>query len=179
MVRILAFALLATTALAAITKRTVAAIEADLNTITTDVKKLDTDINAFPDTGGSLLAALAIHTDATTLESDLNKATNDTTATPGPLSETDAQTILGLVNTVSPIIQDALSKIVAKKPAFTALPIGGIPALILSDLKTLNNDTMAFEKALVAIAPADLIPTANMIISQINAAFASAIAAYS
>lgn len=52
-----------------------------------------------------------------------------------------------------PTILDALSQIVAKKPAFVALPVGGIPALILSDLQALSAATSSFETALIAAAP--------------------------
>lgn len=41
-------------------KRTVAQVESDLAAISTQVTALDTDINAFPDTGGSLTAALVL-----------------------------------------------------------------------------------------------------------------------
>lgn len=65
------------------TKRTVAQVEADIADIVTQVDALDSSINAFPATGGSLLAALAIHSSATTLISTLQTATTDTTVCPG------------------------------------------------------------------------------------------------
>ncbi len=40
------------------TKRTVAQVEADIATISTQVTALDNAITAFPDTGGSLINAL-------------------------------------------------------------------------------------------------------------------------
>lgn len=73
-------------------------------------------------------------------------------------------------------LQNALSVIVVKKPSFTgqyfshgthhgkaqagqhakqnaALPIGGIPALILGDLNNLNASSIAFADSFIAVAP--------------------------
>ncbi|KAJ7624236.1 hydrophobic surface binding protein [Mycena polygramma] len=159
-------------------KRDAAAVEADIAKISTQVTTLDNAIQAFPLTGGSLVAALGIHTDATTLITTLNGAIVDVTATP-TLSEDDGRTILSSVEAIEPTILDALTNIVVKKPAFVALPIGGLPALILQDLKNLKNATVAFAGGLIAIAPADLVAEATEIQNNITAAFDPAIAAYS
>jgi hypothetical protein len=73
-------------------KRTVAQVEADLTNISNQVTALDNQINAFPNTGGSLAAALvfnppvllapshsfqAIHSSSTSLDTTLNSATTD------------------------------------------------------------------------------------------------------
>ncbi|KAJ7209810.1 hydrophobic surface binding protein A-domain-containing protein, partial [Mycena haematopus] len=120
-------------------KRDPATVEADIVTISSQVTTLDNAIEAFPLTGGSLLNALGIHTDATNLVTTLNNAIVDVDAT-SPLSEDDGRTILSAVEAIEPIILDALTDIVVKKPAFVhlnflqaALPIGGLPALILVD----------------------------------------------
>lgn len=117
----------------------------------------------------------------------------------GPVDESDGQTIISAVEAFESTIVSALNTIVTEKAAFQALPIGGIPALVLQDLQTLNTDTTAFENALIASAPvspsgfswfefvitddsvlqADLVSQAQSISSSINAAFAAAIAAYS
>ncbi|KAG7446292.1 hydrophobic surface binding protein [Guyanagaster necrorhizus] len=160
------------------TKRTVAQVEADIADIVTQVDALDSSINAFPATGGSLLAALAIHSSATTLISTLQTATTDTTATDA-FSEDDGATILASVEAFEPTILDALTAIVAKEPAFEALPIGGIPALVLQDLQGLNSATGAFSDALIAKSPADLVDQADEIKTTIGNGFDTAIAAYS
>ncbi|KAF8960436.1 hydrophobic surface binding protein [Flammula alnicola] len=157
---------------------TVADIETDIASIASQTTTLDNAINAFPATGGSLVNALAIHTDAVNLGTAIDKGTTDN-VTPTPFSESDGSTILSSVQAFEPTILDALTQIVVKKPAFTALPIGGIPALIKQDLINLNASTFAFEAALIANAPADLVPTATSIKTTVDAAFASAIAAYS
>ncbi|KAJ7727764.1 hydrophobic surface binding protein [Mycena metata] len=164
--------------LASPVKRTVAQVEADIASISAQVTTLDNNINAFPNTGGSLVAALAIHTDATSLETTLNQGTTDVKST-GTFDETDGNTILNSVEAFEPTILDALKGIAAKEPAFAALPIGGIPALILADLKTLRTDTAAFAQALIAAAPTDLKSEATTIANTIDAAFAAAIAVYS
>ncbi|KAJ7151222.1 hydrophobic surface binding protein [Mycena filopes] len=159
-------------------KRTVAQVEADIASISTQVTTLDNDIKAFPNTGGSLAAALAIHSAATSLETSINQGTTDVKST-GAFSEADGTTILHSVEAFQPAILDALAQIAAKQPAFAALPIGGIPALILQDLQTLKTDTDAFANALIAAAPADLKSEATTILTNVDAGFASAIAAYS
>ncbi|KAK0485787.1 hydrophobic surface binding protein [Armillaria novae-zelandiae] len=163
---------------ALVTKRTAAQVESDIANIATQVSALDNSIKAFPDTGGSLLSALAIHSSATSLISTIQTATTDTTATTA-FSESDGATILAAVEGFEPNILDALTAIVEKRPAFQALPIGGIPALVLQDLQNLNTGTTAFENALIAKSPADLLAQANDIKTSIGNAFTTAIAAYS
>ncbi|KAJ6612514.1 hydrophobic surface binding protein [Mycena sp. CBHHK59/15] len=158
-------------------KRDVATVEADIAKITTQVTTLDNAIEAYPLTGGTLLAALTIHTDATSLITTLNTATTDVTST-GAFGETDGRTILTSVEAIEPIILDALTNIVVKKPAFVALPIGGLPALILQDLKNLKTATVAFSAALIASAPADLTAESTAVQTNITNAFDPAITAY-
>ncbi|PPQ81568.1 hypothetical protein CVT25_013411 [Psilocybe cyanescens] len=159
---------------------TVADVEADIATITSQTKSLDQAIIAFPNSGGSLINALAIHTDAVNLGSAIDKGTTDVNGvTPKPIAEADGKTILSAVQTLQPIIIDTVTQIVAKKAAFQALPIGGIPALVKQDLVNLNASTSKFEAALIASAPADLVSAATAIKSAVDAALASGIAAYS
>ncbi|KAJ7788412.1 hydrophobic surface binding protein A-domain-containing protein [Mycena olivaceomarginata] len=134
-------------------KRTVAQVEADITSIGNQVKTLDTDLTGFPASG--LAGALAIHTAASNLVTTVNTGTTDVKNT-GTVSEADGNTILTQVQAIEPTILDALSQITAKQPSFAALPIGGIPALVLQDLKTLNTSTVAFAAALIVAAPADL-----------------------
>jgi len=158
---------------------TVADVLADISTIASQTSTLDKAITAFPATGGSLLNALAIHTDSTNLVTSINKGTTDVNGVPKPVSEADGASILSAVQGFEPSILDSLTQIVIKKPAFQNLPLGGIPALVKQDLINLNASTFAFEAALIASAPADLVPTATSVKAAVDAAFASAIAAYS
>lgn len=162
---------------AVIGARSASAIIADIDVLTTRVTTLDNDVTAFPATGGSLLAALQIHTDSVNVDNALKQATTDTLAT-GPLSEEDGAVILGQFQTLEPIIIHALDGVIAKKAAFAALPIGGIVNVVKQDINTLSTDTKAFENAILAIAPAAHLADAQAIIDNIDAGFARAIAAY-
>ncbi|KAJ7624910.1 hydrophobic surface binding protein [Roridomyces roridus] len=157
------------------TKRTVAQVEADIATITTQVNSLNSSINAFPASG--LVGALGINTASGNLNTAVQQGTTDGT-TPQPVSEADGTTILNSVQAVQPTILQALTAIATKKAAFAALPIAGIPALVLQDLQALNTSTVAFAASLIAAAPADLKAKATAIESAIVSAFATAIAAY-
>ncbi|KAJ3741468.1 hydrophobic surface binding protein [Lentinula detonsa] len=181
MIRIASFAILltfVTACLAAIPmKRDVGTVEQDITNIASQVTALDSAINAFPTAGGSLLSALAIHAEATGLASALGTAATDVAAT-APFSDADATTILASVEAFEPTILDALTGIVAKKPAFDALPLGGVSALVAEDLVTLSTNTKDFENALIADTPANLLAQATPITSTIDAALATASAAY-
>ncbi|KAG6854056.1 hypothetical protein C0991_011034 [Blastosporella zonata] len=131
-------------------KRTVAQVEADIASIVSSTTSLENAIQGFPASG--LVGALGIHTSATGLNSQITAATTDVKNT-GAVTEADAGTILNSVKAFEPTIIQALTNIVSKKAAFQALPLGGIPALVLSDLQALSASTAAFEKALVAAAP--------------------------
>ncbi|KAF7334745.1 Hydrophobic surface binding protein [Mycena sanguinolenta] len=158
------------------TKRTVAQIEADLASISTQVTALDNDVKGFPASG--LAGALNINTAATNLESGLNTGTSDVKAN-GPLDEADGTTILNDVLAIEPVIIDALTRIAAEEPEFAALPVAGIPALVLEDLETLKADIDEFVEAIMSTGPADLAGQATSIRNAIDAAFATAIAAFS
>ncbi|RDB17435.1 hypothetical protein Hypma_001618 [Hypsizygus marmoreus] len=158
---------------------TIADVKADINTIAAQTTTLDNSITAFPLTGGTLIQALAVHNNAVTLGSSINKGTTDVQATtPTPFSDADGAAVLALVEAFEPTIESALTGIVGKKAAFQALPIGGIPALVKQDLSNLGASTTAFENALIAAAPASVVADATALKARVNAAFAAAIAAY-
>ncbi|KIK67846.1 hypothetical protein GYMLUDRAFT_36629 [Collybiopsis luxurians FD-317 M1] len=71
----------------------------------------------------------------------------------GPVTDAQAQGILATVEGFEPTILDALTQIVAKKPGFYSLPLGGVSALVAQDLATLKTDTKSFENELVADTP--------------------------
>ncbi|EJD51216.1 hypothetical protein AURDEDRAFT_159623 [Auricularia subglabra TFB-10046 SS5] len=155
--------------------RTVAQVEADLATIGNGVNSLNTALNSL--NAGNLLAALAIHTSAGNLANEIQTGTTDTTNT-AAFSEADGTAVLNAVRGFQPNIITALNTVVAKKPIFQGLPVGGVPTLVKQDLALLNTNTKALENALTAKAPADLQSQAQALIAPIDAAFASATAAY-
>uniref|UniRef100_A0A8H7XS85 Antigenic cell wall galactomannoprotein n=1 Tax=Psilocybe cubensis TaxID=181762 RepID=A0A8H7XS85_PSICU len=161
--------------LATPTERTVPQVLADINVVSTRVTSLDNAITAFPLTGGSLVAALGIHTSAGTVITSLKAATGNAT---GPVDEIDGNSILNAVQAFEPTIQHALAEIVVKKPAFVALPVGGLPLLILQDLRFLKGNTTEFSSALIENAPESLIPAATALQNGILESFDTAISAY-
>ncbi|KAJ7790334.1 hydrophobic surface binding protein [Mycena leptocephala] len=155
---------------AAVLKRDAAPSRRTSGVLASQATTLDNAINAFPLAGGSVDSALAIQTDATTLIT--------TRRLPGAFSEADGLAILNGAPSIEPLL-DALQGIVLKKPAFEALPISDIDAVILQDLESLQSSLAAFGNALINDFPDDLVAQATQLRDNIVNAFAPAIAAYS
>ncbi|KAF5371891.1 hypothetical protein D9757_010587 [Collybiopsis confluens] len=155
-----------------------ASVSADLNTIATHVSSLDTELKAFPTSGANIASALAIHAQATGLASALTTAAAAVSKA-GPVTDAQAQQILTFVQGIEPTILDALHQLVAKKSGFVSLPISGASAIIAQDIAKVQTNAKDFENALIADAPPHLLPTAASMTSAIDAALASASAAYS
>lgn len=79
-------------------------------------------------------------------------------------------------DTLNPDIIASLDALTARESDFAAL---GINSLVLSDLQTLQTDTDDLGAALVAVASSDTQAQAATLISNVDAAFASAIAVFS
>ncbi|KAF8068056.1 hydrophobic surface binding protein [Lyophyllum atratum] len=156
---------------------TVADVQADIAAISSRLTALDSAITAFANPGGTLTQALAIHSASVSLGTAIDQGTTDA-VTPLPISEADGRSILTSFEALEPTIDHSLTGIVDRKAAFTALPLGGIPALVKQDLANLSASTTALESALISIAPADLQAEATALKDRIDAAFATAIAAY-
>ncbi|KAF9447558.1 hypothetical protein P691DRAFT_731241 [Macrolepiota fuliginosa MF-IS2] len=141
---------------------------------------LDNAINAFSNSGGSLPAALAIHSSVETTKSIIDKATGVAGAVnPRPVSVADWNLIYGIVNDINPIVKDALVVVAAQKPILDALPLDGVPGLVLQDLQNLYTSTVTLENALIGLTPSEMLDKANGAKSEIEAAFAAATAAFS
>ncbi|KAJ6454218.1 hydrophobic surface binding protein [Mycena sanguinolenta] len=145
-------------------KRATCPIESDLATLLNEATALDDAVEAFPATGGTLPAALNIHSDATTL-------------TCGPLSEAECQIILSDMANIEVVILDALKNLIAKKPALGTLP--SFVSLILADLENLENVIVEFIKDLIGICPSDLSADATHLSQNFTMGFDSAIATFS
>jgi hypothetical protein len=87
--------------LAAVLKRDAATVEADLAVLTSQVTALDSAVQAFPLTGGTLAEAMVVHTNAVNVISTLNTAASDEQAA-GAFSEADGQAICPLSRVLSP-----------------------------------------------------------------------------
>ncbi|KXN93148.1 hypothetical protein AN958_00072 [Leucoagaricus sp. SymC.cos] len=95
-----------------------------------------------------------------------------------PVSVDDANDILAAIQDLQTNINSALTNVVAKKPAFDALPVGGVSDLVRQDLSDLNTSNTALEDALITNTPAEVLDEAQETRDEIDAAFADAIAAY-
>lgn len=91
-------------------RRTVATIESDLATVSTELTAFDEDINAFT---GSLLQALALLSSYEDLASAVTTTTSDVTST-GTLAASDSATIYTTLESLTTQITDTLSDAVAK-----------------------------------------------------------------
>ncbi|KAJ3570981.1 hypothetical protein NP233_g4047 [Leucocoprinus birnbaumii] len=151
----------------------------DLVTLKSTLVTLDNAINSFPDSGGSLADALAINDDAGAVRDAIDATTPDAVNVDLPVSVDDANSVLAAIQDLQTNIDSALTGIVAKKPAFDALPVGGVSALVAQDLNDLNTSNSALEDALIAATPPEVLDAAEQTRSEIDAAFATAIAAYS
>uniref|UniRef100_A0A0W0GE37 Putative hydrophobic surface binding protein n=1 Tax=Moniliophthora roreri TaxID=221103 RepID=A0A0W0GE37_MONRR len=74
---ILSLCLFAAAAFATPVKRTVAQVEADIATMSSQVTSLNNQIQAFPNSGGSLTNALAIFNAAAALDRSITQGTTD------------------------------------------------------------------------------------------------------
>ncbi|OJJ47253.1 hypothetical protein ASPZODRAFT_151775 [Penicilliopsis zonata CBS 506.65] len=155
-----------------VTKRDAATVLSDLETILTEVEAVET---AFADWDGDALGALTLLTYYDDLSSDLETAITDTEAT-STLSTSDSSSITSEVETLGPSILAALAAIVAKESDAAA---AGIQSTLLSSLETLESETNTLGADLEAIATTTDAETIASVLTEVDAAFSSAIAAYS
>lgn len=80
-----------------------------------------------------------------------------------------------VTGTLGPDITAALDALTGREADFASL---GITSLVITDLQDLQTDTDALGAALVAIASSDTQTEAQTAVTSIDAAFASAIAAF-
>ncbi|GAA5802727.1 hypothetical protein HPULCUR_008201 [Helicostylum pulchrum] len=119
--------------------------------------------------------ALAIHMKEDIIEQHLTKADTTCCAVSAVASTADVDALLGVIDTMVPSVQDALTSYVAKKPEFDLkFFINTIARVDISDLSELTNHL--FDNCL-----SDFIPpshTATTHVTVIKSAFADAVAAY-
>ncbi|KDR66624.1 hypothetical protein GALMADRAFT_216991 [Galerina marginata CBS 339.88] len=158
----------------------VADVVGGIQGISNQVTALTKAIAAFPNTGGSLSSALAMHGDIDSLVAAIDKGTADVNGVPKPLSEAASNKILTAVQKVEPVILDVLKGITAKQPAFLAIPLFGglVSPTVQQDLKKVEASTSKLGAALTKAASADQKNKAKSIKTTVDAAFASAIDAY-
>ncbi|KAF8870125.1 hypothetical protein BD779DRAFT_1681396 [Infundibulicybe gibba] len=176
------FASLALTGLASPNARgTVAQVEADIVKITDQARALDAATAKLSSGGGSLqmlVVGAEIETNVLSLKTAINAGTADVKAIQTPIAESDAQRVFTAVQALEPDITDGLNRLVASKSLLTGLPVPGVSTLVLQYVKGLQATTDDFASALIVAAPADLKSEGNALKANIDAKFATAIAAY-
>ena len=167
---------LALTAVATpILRRDAVTVINDINeNIGPQIQTLHSDVNSFPESG--LSGAVAINSDVQTLVAVLDGTTSDINDA-GSFSEADGTDILADVELLAPTLLDTLLAIRDQAEAWADIP--GAQAVVLKDLQSLNTAFDGFANALIAAMPADIVPSAEAMKTEIDGGFTTAINAYS
>ncbi|KAG6920173.1 hypothetical protein DXG01_004941 [Tephrocybe rancida] len=159
-------------------KRTVPRILLDLATVSVEATAFDNAAGALPITGPATLSQLLnVHTTITSLTSGIQDTTKEVKATPGPVSEDDAQSIIHAVESIAPTVIHALKTLKDRRAAFSGVP--SAVEVILQDLNNLHTAVVTFFEALIKILPYDVIQAATADEAPVDAALQDAIAAFS
>ncbi|KAF8875857.1 hypothetical protein BD779DRAFT_203684 [Infundibulicybe gibba] len=160
-------------------KGTVKQVELDIAVISTQLRVLDT-ATARLSTNPNALSVLAIGADiqnsVRSLKSAIDTGTADVKATQTPVAEPDGQAVFAAVQALMPEIIDTLDQL---EQVLIGLPVPGVSTLIHQDLIDLHTSAGAFATALISAAPTSIKHVANSIKTNIDARFATALAAYS
>ncbi|PYI24507.1 hydrophobic surface binding protein A [Aspergillus japonicus CBS 114.51] len=154
-----------------IARRDAATVLTDLKSIYSYVSTLNTDVTAW---NGDLLAALGILTDYNNVKSALDTAITDTVAA-STFSTADSSSITSEVSTLAVLIVATLNEIIAKESTAAS---AGVASTLLSSVETLKTETDQLGADLEAKATSTDKTTIASAIATVDAAFASAIAAY-
>lgn len=84
--------------------------------------------------------------------------------------------MLGVVATVVPEIEGALTSITTKKPEFDAIFLA--TTLVKGDIKNLDTQLKTLDTCLVAVTPAQYLDDANAYVERVDSAFATTKTAY-
>lgn len=144
----------------------------DIGNISSLLTTLDTDTKAVAPGVAGLPAALQVELDAVALDARIVLATEDAQASDAFGSSGSLTIGLSLIE-LEPKITQTLQDVAAQNATFGQLGI-----IVLSSLYQLKQDTDAFAAAVVAKLDALEAALAPSIVSNIDSAFASAIAAY-
>ncbi|PPJ60732.1 hypothetical protein CBER1_02359 [Cercospora berteroae] len=148
MLRLSKFAQLAASAKNAMTSRSAASTQENLNTINDSVQKLTQIVTAY---SGGLLAASPISNQEAALGIQIKNATADANASE-IVSEQEAREIIAYITDVlEPSIRACMNAMKTKKELFVASSLQGT---VMGDMKDLRVQTETLGKALVAKAPA-------------------------
>lgn len=118
-----------------------------------------------------------IHNKEQVLEQRLTKAGTTCCAVNTVATTADANDFLGVVNTMVPLVQGALTSIVAKKPEFDAIFLA--TSIVKTDIKNLNNQAnQLLDNCLFDVTPPSHTAIATAHVNAIKSAFTTAKSAY-
>ncbi|GAA5808292.1 hypothetical protein MFLAVUS_001682 [Mucor flavus] len=121
--------------------------------------------------------AMDIHNKEQVLEQRLTTAGTTCCAVNTVATTADADDFLGVVNTMVPLVQGALTSIVAKKPEFDAIFLA--TAIVKTDIKNLNDQAnQLLDNCLFDVTPPSHTAIATAYVSDIKSAFTTAKSAY-
>lgn len=120
-------------------------------------------------------AALKIHATEQEVEDLIVEATSKCDLG-GQISSSQADTILGGLDSLVPNIESALRAVVQKKPAFDSVPL--VTRLVATDVQNLFAKTYSLENKLLADMPDSRKQEVTEDINRINYAFSAAYRAY-
>ncbi|CAM0140291.1 hypothetical protein VKS41_005896 [Umbelopsis sp. WA50703] len=169
---------LATAQAAVLHRRTSAPVATeitDLQTIVTQLEKINTEVAAYTAADG-YTGAVAIASDGTTLQNDVKQATTDCNAITGTVSESDATDVLNEVAILVPQVQATLQTIVNQKSVFASVLL--VTPLVVGQITTLQKLTATLDTCLLSHTPSDQLTTAQNYVTEINTAFTNACTAY-
>ncbi|OJJ42527.1 hypothetical protein ASPZODRAFT_137167 [Penicilliopsis zonata CBS 506.65] len=155
-----------------IARRDAATVLSDLETVLSDTEALESSVSSWT---GSLLAGLEILVEYDDLKSALDTAITDAAAT-STLSDADSSSITSEIETLGPVIIATLDAITDKE---SDAADDGVASDLLSSIETLQTKTSTLAADLEAIATTTDAETIASVLSSVDAAFSSAIAAYS
>ncbi|KAF5328081.1 hypothetical protein D9619_013645 [Psilocybe cf. subviscida] len=159
---------------------TVATLLNDIAVIGSGASKIDALVQAYPEKNGTVAGAQDIHNAAAALVTPIKNATaNARTIAPIPVSDADATSIVAALNRIRPPIRRHLPRLTFLLPTFAALPVKGVPTIILQDLITLNQSTAAFRASVNAIVPKSFLNQTEDFFKAVASDFNATIAAYS
>ncbi|KAF8062187.1 hypothetical protein FPV67DRAFT_259839 [Lyophyllum atratum] len=156
-----------------------------------ELETLDAAIQKFPVSNGNLFQALPIHMSVLRMLSLMSKTISDTASVPLPISLADGRDRLTAVEKLVPYMIRDLAGVVARKDAFTRLPVvldlsleflpfvGKIPLnLVKQDIRNLKTSLSTLQIGFLAACPPQLYEEGLAVSAQFDKAFADAIAQY-
>ncbi|RJE18354.1 hypothetical protein PHISCL_09313 [Aspergillus sclerotialis] len=164
--------LLPLTSTTPLNRRDASTVIADLNTISADIADFDAAVNVFD---GSLAQALAIQTKENKMEDDIQTAIGHTQSS-AAFTTAESTAVTNTLLDLEPDILSSLNLVVSKKTLFVK---AGVKSLVHLDLQNLKAKTDGMSTALQAkVTAADKATIASHTVD-VDAAFNSAISAFS